>query len=734
MNPASKARPPVERVALALTWMATIWFFGTALWGIDATPGGGHLGSSGAATSMFGEHMIRWHTFYPLWDWYALVQPPLDHAYCHHPFGVHWAAAVCAWFFPHRDFVIALPALFMSTATPPLLYGIGRRIGGPLAGAAAAIGFVVLPIAVGYSCFASLEVMVIFGVVLFFWGHLAHLESGRGGHLAWSLVGLLFACFGDWAGYLIVAPLLGWALLRAHVLPASLTPPIRASYHRWWALSVSVAVLTLVVTVGLFKHADKLSDWLASADSRGGAETIPLAQVLQSRASWIEFSFTPFAILIGKLALPIVVARFVVRRRDEEILSLAVLFGATAQYVGFKQGADVHIFWPHYFALYFALGMAQIAALARDVTLYASKRFQATHGPRWAVIATIVLAILPSLALFPDAYRSLRIWRETGGRFNDKGALFRSHVDINWLLAEIVRPNLHPGEIVGVHPGTQWGWEHQWAIEGVGQTVDQPSASYPFWIARASGMGADEMKALATAHHLRFYGDVILIAREDLAPAPLDAYSLHEREPGVFNGFLRYNTEPVRSLDGAPDPFLTWEWRDHLGQPATFPDRPPSSLDEQRIAHNAAIARGDGAAAEALREGIERAIDRTHTARFSGDHRMIGIRLTHGVKPTLEIWFEAAGPTPGDTTFSVRSIVDAPKRASFIPLDPTEREMAFPPSLSSKLWKKGYLYHVDVELKHRVGTERYYGSFVSRDGSPAPIVVGVPRLDLVILQ
>ena len=729
-------RPPIERVALGLTWLATLWVLGTALWGVDATPGGGHLGSSGAATSLFGEHMVKWHTIYPLWDWYAAVPPPVDHAYCHHPFGVHWAAAICARFFPHRDFVIALPAVFMSTATPPLLYGIGRRIGGPLSGAAAAIGFVVLPITVGYSCFASLEVMVIFGAVLFFWGHLAYQESGRGRHLAWSLVGALFACFGDWAGYLILAPLLGWALLRAYVLPAAATPPIRSTYHRWWALSVSVAVLTLLVTVGLFKHADKLSDWLASAESRGGAESVPLALVLQSRASWIEFSFTPFAIAIGKIALPIAVVRFLVRRRDEEVLSLAVLFGATGQYLGFKGGADVHIFWPHYFALYFALAMAQIAATAKDGATFVATRAGAStvNVTRAAIALTVVLGILPSIALFPDAVRGLVIFRQTGGRFNDKGSLFRSHVDLNWLLAELVRPKLHIGEIVGVHPGTQWGWEHQWAIKGMGQPANEPSAAYPFWVARGSGMGADEMKALSTAHHLRFYGDVILVSRDDLAPAPLDAYSLHEREPGFFEGFFAYNTEPVRRVDDVPDPFLTWEWRDHLGQPTAPPTQAPSTLDERRIAHNMAIARGDAAGAEKLREEIETEIDRTHTAHFSGDHRLIGIRVTHGAKPTLECWFEAGGPTPGDTTFSVRSIVDKPKRMSFLPLDPTERDMAFPPSLSSKLWKKGYLYRIDVELKHRVGTERYVGTFVSRDGSPAPLLQGAPRLDLVTLE
>lgn len=729
-----KARPPVERFALLVTVAATIWFVGTALWGIDATPGGGHLGSSGAGAVMCGEHMWRFHTIYPQWEWYATTPPPLEHAYCHHPFGVFWIMALFSRFFPHKDFLLGLPAALMSGAMPSMLYGIGRRNGGPLAGAAAALGFVVVPLAVGYSCFSSLEVVVMFGGTLFFWGHVNYQESGRGAHLAASLIGALFACLGDWPGYLILAPLLGWAMLRAYVLPATATPPIRATYHRWWALSVTVAVGSLLLTVGLFKHANALGEWLGSADSRGGGEGIPLAMVLQSRAAWIDFSFTPLAILLGKAALPVAVARAAVRRRDDEVMSLAVLFGAVAQYVGFKQGADVHIFWPHYFALYFALAMAQLAATARDGVTWITTRFRIARAGRWVVGVTVAVGIVPSLVIFPDAFRSLVVWRTTGGKFSDKGALFRSHVDMNWLLAKKVRPVLKPGEVVGAHPSAQWGWEQTWAIAGLSQTANEPSASQPFWVARASGLSSDELKALASAHHVQIYGDVIVLSRDDLTPAPLDAHSLHEREPGPLEGFFAYNTEPVRALDETPDPFLTWEWRDHLGQPTTPDFGAPTTLDERRIAHNAAIARGDASGAELLREAIETEIDRTRTARFSGDHRLIGIRVTKSVKPMLECWFEAGGPTPGDTTFSVRSTIDRPKRWSLFPLDPTERDMAFPPSLSTKLWKKGYLYHIDTELKHRVGVERYSGTFVNRDGSPAPILVGAPRLDLVILE
>ena len=419
-----------ERVARVILWLSTAWFFFTAAVGLDATPGGGHLGSSGAAVASYGENMVWWHSLYPLGDWYSTTQPPVEHSYCHHPFGVEWAAAFFALFFHHKDFLISLPAVFMSTAMPPLLYGIGRRIGGPMSGAAAALGFVVLPITIGYSNFASLEVMVMFGAALFFWGHLAYQESGKTRHLVASLLGCFVCASGDWAGYLIMGPFLGWALLRAYVLPQWMTPRVRETYHRWWSLSVAVSLGVLVVTLAMFKKANALADWLSSADARGGAEDLPLAAVLESRAAWIEFSFTPLAIGLGKFALPVALGRFLVRRRDEELMSLVLLLGATLQYVGFKRGADVHIFWSHYFGIYFAVAMAQLAATARDAARWASAKLQPSRAAALVLFTMSLFGILPSLVIFPDGARSLKIWRATGGRYDDHGSLFRSHVDL----------------------------------------------------------------------------------------------------------------------------------------------------------------------------------------------------------------------------------------------------------------------------------------------------------------
>ena len=50
-------------------------------------------------------------------------------------------------------------------------------------------------------------------------------------------------------------------------------------------------------------------------------------------------------------------------------------------------------------------------------------------------------------------------------------------------------------------------------------------------------------------------------------PAPLDGFSFAEHDPGLFESFWHGATEPIRRV--VPDPWVTWEWRTLLGQPAT---------------------------------------------------------------------------------------------------------------------------------------------------------------------
>jgi hypothetical protein len=701
----------IDRVCTWLAVAGCLWFAFTAFWGVGAMPYGGHIGAGAACNAMAAEASIRWHTIYPSYAWYVTKDPYPQAAYCHHPLGAYWAARVMLQIFGHRDFVPNLSAALMSTATPPLIYKTAKTAWGPLPGAAAVLGFVSLSITTGFSIFNNLEVITMFGAALALFGYLHYLRTGATRYFACALSGVVVTTSGDWVGYLILAPLLAMGFLRAFVLPSWMTPPIRERrYHKMWACCVAVALVTLLAWIAIFKHADKLTDWISSAEGRSGGAGIPLEKTLESRAVWIDFSFTWIAIAIGKVAAFVALARLFLIRKDEEIFSLSILFASIVQYVTFKQAADIHIFWPQYFGLYYAFALAQLTATVAALTQWIARRVAPSHAIAIGAVAAGLVFLVPTAMIFPDTLRALKIWRETGGRYDDRGTLIRSHVDMLVVERALIRPRLHRGEVVGVHPNSHWGWEHQWAIEGLSDYADEPSAAHPFWVARASGVGGDRMKTLASKYHLRIYGDTVFVERGDTA-RPVDAYSLHEREPTLLEWMFVNNNEPVRTITNDPDPFETWEWRYHLDQPATLPPS-PTTFEEKRIAYNVAIATGASDVAERLRNDIVSQLTRDEVY-FDGGHQMLGVRVTSGVQPRLQIFVQAGGPTTSDTTFHVRSAIIRKLRWSLIPASPVERDMAFPPPLSTKLWKKDFIYVFECVLNHRIGVERYTGNWLA---------------------
>jgi hypothetical protein len=721
-----KGTDVVDRAAQVVVVVASAWFFFAAAWGLFGILGDGHLGAGVAANAMCGESALRWRILYPTMDWYSSVPPQKSAYYCHHPFGQNYLPALFIWVFGHRDFAVRLPEVAMSAAIPPLLYGIAKERWGAAIGAVAAAAYVVVPIAVGFASYLNLETFCIFGSLLFFWGHSRHMTTGREKYLWASMGGMAFACFGDWVGYLIVAPTLAWSFLRAFVLPSRLTPSFDVRpYVRWWALSVAVFFVTLFGWIALFYRADAIRDWLGSAIARGGAESMPLRATLAARKAWIYFSFTPLAIKIGIAAAPLCVLRLFVTRTDEETYAPSILFAAVVQYVKFKGGADVHIFWPHYFAPYFALATAELAHAIGACAAFVVRRFAPSRSRVVAAATGLAIGLMPSLAMAHDGVNSLWVWRRTGGRYNDNGSIIESRVDFLSVMEQVVLPQTKPGMTVDVHPSLGWYWDHIWKLHGNANTSLRPLAgagaavaAHPFWLARPRGLGGDEEQKIAAAAHVRVYGDAWVVDQRE-PPAPLDAYSLNEREPNIFEWLVYGGTEPMRSVGHSPDPWLTWEWRTHLGQDAPLPMGQPTTLDEVRIAHNVAIARGDAAGAAGLQQNIERQLDRSHAAAFNRGVRLLGVRLVEGVEPRVESWFECIGLMT-EATFNVRSTVEARGRFSLIPPDPTDREMAFPPPLSTKLWRAGMIYTTSAVLNHRIGRERYWGYWTSRDGKPAP--------------
>lgn len=732
-------KPNLERFARVITIVACVWFAFAAAWGMFQIPGGGHSGAGSVGHAASSWPMVKWKILYPVNDWFGAKPPAKSDYYCHHPFGSFWYSALCLAIFGHHDFTVRLPSVLLSTAIPPLLYGIGKEHWGAGVGAVAACAYVVVPIAIGFSNFDNLETLGIFGSLLFFWGHSRYQTTRSARYMIASVFGLAACCSADWYGYVTVAPLLGWAFLRAFVLPKRWTPRLDfPTYARWWALSAATAVATFALWIALFYRADKIGDWLASGDVRGGDGT-PLKAVLQARANWLDFSFTPVAIVLGKIALPIALLRVVILRRDEELYALSALAGAAFEYVAFKRGADVHIFWPHPFAEYHALAVAQLSATLGGLARASAHRFappsRAMAIGGWTALG---LGLMPSVVMAPDAVRSLMVWRRTGGRYDDGGSPIRSDIDLLYVVRNVIVARKSPNWTIDVSTSTGWGWEHQWGFDGNArhtyepETLEPPSSTHPFWVGRASSLSSGEQLHIAAKAHVQAYGDIWVVDQRT-GPAPLDAWSLHERQPNPVQWLLLGGWEPARSIGPSPDPLRTWEWRFHLGQPATLPGNvSPATLDDLRILHNAAVSSGAIDQAALLERRIESSLDRSVAASFEHGVRLLGVRFTPSAQSFLEVWWQTAGQWGGDDGFRVRSTIEARAALSTIPVDTTDREMVPILPFPTKLWREGFIYHVDFALNHRIGRERYTGAWVGPgaprrvDGRPDTILAVLP--------
>ncbi|MBL8613599.1 MAG: hypothetical protein JNL38_40040 [Myxococcales bacterium] len=732
-----RALPLADKVAVAVTVAACLWFTFAAFYGIFQIPGGGHIGAGHAGTALLAEQIVRWHTVYPLWGWFEPQKPALTSAYCHHPFGMYWVEAPFLAVFGPKGFVCSLPASIMSSLTPVLLYFGGKCAWNRRVGAAMALGFVVVPIDVGFASFHNLEVMAIFGGALFFWGTVRYEATRKKRHLLAALAGVFVCTAADWIGWVTVGVPLAVGLLLFFVLPVLSPRIVRAKkweMGRWWALSATVAVLSLVLWVGLFQHAQLLNDWLASGTMRSSGSQVPLDVVLRHRAHWIDFSFTPFLVTFGKILAPLCALRIVVHRRIGESFAAATLATAVGQYVGFKQGADVHIYWPHYFGAYVAFACGAAVATAEELPRWIAKKLRRDEtriGRAVPVVLGLVVLFVPALA-FPDAARSLRIWRETGGRYNDNGSHIRNNAESVFVLEKIVRPMVR-GAPVDTHGSAAWGWEHAWALH---RRVDNGAAGWPspgrIWIGRGTGMLGDDQRKLAAEGALRVYGEMFIVDGRE-PRQPVRAYAMGEREAGLLESIAFGAYYPMRSVPTEPDPFLTWEWRHHLGQqPAVPPTAEPRSLDEIRIAHNAAVAAGDQGKVQALRAKIDAALDTRGAADFEHGLRLIGVRVGVGAERRLEVWLAAVKDGDIETELDVTSHVVRQAPFSFFPPDPTARRMMEPPVMPTKLWRAGMIYVMSCPMLHRVGEEEYRGVFRGRGGPGVRRVDGAPFTLLAI--
>jgi Dolichyl-phosphate-mannose-protein mannosyltransferase len=708
-------------VSRAVAAVATLWFTLAASWEMFGPLLAGHYASS-ASVGIIADNMLRFHILGPVWE-YTATRPDPGAYYCHHPWGIFWTTAALMELFGRHDFICRLAPVLQSVATPPLLYAIGRSALRPAAGAAAAAGFVVLPISLAFANFNALEVPVIAFGLLFVWGYLRLAQTGRRRYLCAMLVGLAFALNADWPAFILAGAVTGLGVLRATALRRFFPRPVNTRRDAV-ALALSIAFMlgTLALYYALFRRSGKLADLLGSYGARSAGNAMKLSQVLAERRYWIELCFTPTAIALGKVAAVVSAARLFFLRREAEAMPLAILLMATVQYVVFKEGADVHVFWPHYFAAYFALALGVLVATGAEAALaLGRRRARASSTPaRDMGPSALVAALIPIAVIARDGVPALAYARATGGRFNEKGLIIDSDGEKTAFLRHI-EPQLPRPEGVAMHVGMKATWSQVWALGGRILWLDAPlprasgAKGQRAYLADARFLPLASKRELAARFHVIAAGPFWRVDPGEPA-APISASSFEEREPSWWEWYFLSGTEPVRRV--APDPYATWELRVHLGQPAEPPREPPYTLEQLRVAHNIAVLAGDAPSAAARLGEIERALDRDGPRGELGDGgdpraELVGVTFRRGARPELTLYVRAAGPAPPGATLTVRSRVLAKAPLSLTMADPTTREVGLPLAIPPELWRAGLLYSDKIPIRKRPGLEEFRAQLAS---------------------
>ena len=436
---------------------------------------------------------------------------------------------------------------------------------------------------------------------------------------------------------------------------------------------------------------------------------------LQARQHWIELSFTPVAIVLGKLALPLLLVRVVVLRRELEALPLAVLVMATLQYVIFKEGADVHVFWPHYFALYFAFAMGAVAASLETLARRLAEWRRSQAGERAAPWVALGLALAPLLVILPDSVAALGYARRTGLRFDDGWRLIHQDLDKTLLLRHVAA-RCEAGEHLSVHQSVKYSWSLEWALGRPIRVVHTTHGPGRYLLLDSRFTDARALRRVARDFGVQAYGPHWVVDREASGPS-LTGFAFARQEPDLIDWYLVHGNDPVLRI--VPDAYHTWELRQHFDQqPNPVPSQSPVTPEQRRIAHNLAVAQGDRDRARELSEQLTAGLRRELAATYRDGTELLGAALEPGLLPLLRVYLRAGGPPAPAVALRIRGQVRS-KPWSTVPLPGRKRDVGMPFSLPPAVWKPEFIYSSVSELRKQPGVVDYYAS-VRRGRSMTP--------------
>jgi len=698
--------------------VASAWFAAAMAWGLFGPLAGAHAAAD-AARGIAAENMTTWDIWGPVTE-YVATRPPPQLYDTEHPWGTFWIVRGLVKILGHHDFVPRLQPFLMSVVTPPLLYAIGRALWGPGPGALAALAYVVVPVTLALGSSAGFDVALVFGCLLATWGYVRFAERWRRRWLAVSLLGVACTANADWSGCVFLAAVLLWFVLAHYLAPRwfGRVPALR--FGRWWAFSAAIVSVTLAAYLYFIFHNDLVDRVLSQVIAHEKGHEAPLRELLKQRSASTSLALTPVVMAVGRLAVPVFVFRLVLLRQAREVFPLALLAMASLTYVHFPGGPDASSAALLPFAAYGALSLGVLATAWVGVGRWMLRRL-GRRDERQALpaVAFAGLAVVP-LVVLPDGVRGLAYGRVAGGLFDAPGQRLSGDPDRAAALAWMSE-RMKLGTRVQVHSSAHATRADEWVLRRPvtptdGLPVHANRADDRYYVGDLAFIA--DRGPLATQFHLVAVGTFVFVDRT--APTgPADGYALDVRAPDALEWAFVSGAAPVVTVRA--DPWYTWELRDELGQtPNPPPAAEPVTPEELRVAHNIAVAAGDGARADAFEAKLVEKLLVYPAATFTDGTRLLGVRVTPGFAPTLEVYLAAAGPSRDGAEFEIETSIRSGPRLSLVAADDAPTVLRPPLLVSPRAWRRGYIYASRSRVGPRPGSEVVSGYFTGLDKGRTP--------------
>jgi hypothetical protein len=710
--------PRASRLALSvgqtLALLATVWMVAVAVWEIGAPFGHGREAVS-ASVTLGGENMLRWGTALPVTE-HTLAPPTTENVSFEHPFGVYWTAALFRWLFGHHDWVCRLPALLFSALTPGLVYALGRALYGPLGGGLSALAFVATPIALTTAQVNGFEAPLLFGALLACVGTVRMRQTGRRGwgFIAW--LGMALALNSDWPALGFVATLLSILLIRLFVFRSSRRDFDAGARLFAWA---SVLTVTLIVYYAwVFFHAGRLPVAFTPAPDIVLLKTDFGAKALAARRDLLDALFPPLIPAVTAVAVPAMIGRSLLLRRDAELVPLSLFAMAALQLAWFNGKTELGMVLPHAFAGFFALGVGALFHSVTGLFAFGKRRLSRDSLPSvrfpWVALG---LFSLPFGVLAPAALDALKASRKSGTSLAAEGnskPIDRQLVTAFGFWSSRLSEDAAVVLDRSVAPAMWMPWVLGRPIRTKASGWSRDKDRYVALDARYADSG--ELRTRAQASDLLVLGSYFLFDRARPS-GPATVFAIQEREPTLFERLFVSTNHAIREV--FPDPFHTYEVREVLKQtPNPAPGVAPRTWDQIRVAHNLAVSLGDVEGATALRKRLTDSLDTRAATEYQDGTRLLGIRVERGASEVLNLYFESRGPA--DQRFVVRARPPNQKPPVLL-RDERAAELGAPAFPLRDSWQIGYLYSIAIELAPARAPEKIVGSWLATN-SDLPIL------------